>query len=92
MGLCYLHVMARHERLYQHILLRRSDANVSFSELCQLMKHLGFNERVKGDHHIFSQPGIEEILNLQPRGSDAKPYQVKQVRDIVLKFGLRLED
>jgi hypothetical protein len=40
---------------------------------------LDFTERIRGDHHIFSKPGVAEILNLQPRGSLAKPYQAKQV-------------
>ncbi|MBW2038253.1 MAG: type II toxin-antitoxin system HicA family toxin [Deltaproteobacteria bacterium] len=82
--------MGKYERLYQHILLRRSDANVPFSELCQLMKQLGFRERIKGDHHIFTKEGVEEILNLQPKGANAKPYQVKQVRNIILKYELTL--
>jgi len=84
--------MGKYERLYQHILLRRSDANVPFSELCQLMKKLGFMERIKGDHHIFTKEGVEEILNLQPKGSKAKPYQVKQVRNIILEYRLILGD
>ena len=84
--------MAKYEKLYQHILLRRSDANVSFLELCQLMRELGFRERTKGDHHIFTQPGVEEILNLQPKGSKAKAYQVKQVRGVILRYGLTVED
>lgn len=41
-----------------------------------------------GDHHIFSRDGIEEILNVQPRGSQAKAYQVKQVRGVILRYGL----
>ncbi len=32
--------------------------------------------------------GIEEILNLQPKGANAKPYQVKQVRNLILKYKL----
>jgi hypothetical protein len=50
--------------------------------------YLGFQERVRGDHHIFSRTGIEEILNLQPKGGKAKPYQVKQVRSLLLKYKL----
>lgn len=84
--------MDRDEKLYQHILLRRSDANVSFSGLRALLQKLGFRERIKGDHHIFTMEGVEEILNLQPLGSNAKPYQVKQVRGVMLKYRLRLED
>ena len=64
-----------------------SDANLAFDDLCYVLRHLGFTERVKGDHHIFSHPEIEEIVNVQPRDGKAKPYQVKQVRNIILKYG-----
>ncbi len=84
--------MGKREKLYQHILMRRSDANVPFNELRALLIYLGFDDRIKGDHHIFTMTGVEEILNLQPRGGKGKPYQVKQVRDIILKYGLRVED
>lgn len=84
--------MSKHDKVLQHILLRRSDANVKFSELCHLMTQLGFRERVNGDHHIFTMTGVEEILNLQPKGANAKPYQVKQVRDVILKYELTLEE
>ena len=83
--------MGRHEKLYEHILLRRSDANVSFDGLCALMLRLGFSRRIRGDHHIFWMEGVEEILNLQPKGANAKPYQVKQVRDLILRYRLRVE-
>ena len=82
--------MGRHERLYEHILMRRSDANVPFEGLCGLLKRLGFDERIKGDHHIFTMEGLDEILNLQPRDGKAKPYQVRQVRNVILRHGLRL--
>ena len=84
--------MSKHDKVLQHILFRRSDANVRFSELCHLMTQLGFRERVNGDHHIFTITGVEEILNLQPKGANAKPYQVKQVRDVILKHELTLEE
>ncbi|MGH2397783.1 MAG: type II toxin-antitoxin system HicA family toxin [bacterium] len=58
------------------------------SDLQKLLIGLGFEERVKGDHHIFTKDGIEEILNLQPKGSMAKPYQVKQVRDVIVRHKL----
>ena len=59
------------------VLRGTSDANVRFDELCMLLKRLGFEERIRGDHHIFTRDGVEEILNLQPRGSLAKSYQVR---------------
>ena len=82
--------MGKLEKVYQHILLRKSDSNVSFENLCTLLKKLGFDERIKGDHHIFTRADIEEILNLQPKGAKAKPYQVKQVRGIILKYNLHV--
>lgn len=62
------------------------------SDLQKLLIGLGFDERIKGDHHIFTKDDIEEILNLQPKGSMAKPYQVKQVRDVIVRYKLGPED
>ena len=72
--------------------MRRSDANVPFDGLCALLKRIGFDERIRGDHHIFTMSGVEEILNLQPRNGKGKPYQVKQVRDVILRYTLNMED
>lgn len=57
-----------------------------------LLRDLGFDERIRGSHHIFMKEGVEEILNLQPKGSKAKPYQVKQVRRVILKYQLTGEE
>jgi hypothetical protein len=78
------------DKLYQHVVMRRGDANVSFEALGSLLKKLGFESRVRGDHYIFWMDGVEEILNLQPVKAKAKPYQVKQVRTMILKYKLSL--
>ena len=65
-----------------------SDANIRFSDLRTLLSRLGFAERVRGSHHIFARDGVAEILNLQPRHSMAKPYQVKQVRKVLVQYKL----
>jgi predicted RNA binding protein YcfA (HicA-like mRNA interferase family) len=83
--------MGRHEKLLAKVLQGTSDANISFAGLCRLLKVLGFVQRIRGSHHIFAKDGVEEILNLQPKGSKAKPYQVKQVRNIILRYKLTLE-
>ena len=70
------------------ILRGASDANIPFDGLRGLLKHLGFDEHIRGSHHIFTKDGVEEILNLQPVGAKAKAYQVKQVRGVILKYGL----
>ena len=80
--------MSKHDKLLDKLLRGTSDANIPFEGLCQLLRRLGFARRVKGSHHIFSRADVEEILNLQPRGPNAKPYQAKQVRDVILKYKL----
>lgn len=84
--------MGTHEKLLVKILRGTSDANIPFSALCQLLKRFGFAERIRGDHHIFTKDEVEEILNLQPKGSKCKPYQVKQVRNLIFKYKLKLEE
>lgn len=75
-------------RGFSNSFCREHPTRISFSDLCQLLRHLGFDERVRGDHHIFTKTGVEEILNLQPKRTKAKPYQVKQVRRVLLKYEL----
>jgi hypothetical protein len=84
--------MSKYEKLLLQILRGASDANISFDGLCQLLRQLGFDERIRGSHHIFTGEGIEEILNLQPLGSKAKAYQVRQVRGVILKYKLGGQD
>jgi predicted RNA binding protein YcfA (HicA-like mRNA interferase family) len=69
----------------------QADANVRFVDLCALLRALGFSERIRGSHHIFSAPGVEELINLQRDGDKAKPYQVRQVRRVVVKYNLGLK-
>lgn len=76
------------EKILNAILRGTSDSNISFGGLCNLLLRLGFQERAKGSHHIFWKDGVTEILDLQPKRSKAKPYQIKQVRAILLKYKL----
>jgi hypothetical protein len=80
--------MSQADRLLLRILRGTSDADIPFEGLCQLLRRLGFDERIRGSHHIFAKEGVEEILNLQPKGRQAKPYQVKQVRAVLLRYRL----
>ena len=72
------------------ILKGTADANIRFRDLEALLLRLGFSERIRGSHRIFTRPEIAEILNLQPLGSHAKAYQVKQVRKLIVQY--RLEE
>lgn len=80
--------MGKYEKLILQILSGVSDANIGFDDLCNLLRRLGFEMRVRGSHHIFRKEGIVEKINLQREGNKAKPYQVKQVRKIILKYKL----
>lgn len=82
--------MAYYKKLLVRILSGTSDANIPFDDICQLMKKLGFAEHIRGSHHIFTKDSVEEILNLQPKGASAKPYQVKQIRTVVVKYKLEV--
>ncbi len=79
--------MSRPTKTLERVLRGNADANIAFDDLCSLLRHLGFDERVKGSHHIFTRDGIDEILNLQPKGGKAKAYQVAQVRDVLVENG-----
>ena len=76
-------------KILENVLRGTSDHNITFAGLCLLLRRIGFEERIKGSHHIFSKESIEEIINLQPQGGGkAKPYQVQQVRNVILKYKL----
>ncbi|MHB1563106.1 MAG: type II toxin-antitoxin system HicA family toxin [Leptospirillum sp.] len=80
--------MSGFERFKERILSGNADANIHFDELCRFLLSLGFDRRIRGDHHIFTRTGVAEILNLQPKRGMAKPYQVKQVRNVVVRYKL----
>ena len=80
--------MSKQEKVLLKILRGTSDTNIPFRDLRKVLLSFGFDERIRGSHHIFSRDDIAEIINLQPKGAKAKPYQVKQVRSLILKYKL----
>ena len=84
--------MNKHAKLLIKVLRGTSDNNISFDDFRSLLIHLGFEERVKGSHHILTKDGIADILNIQTKSGKAKPYQVKQVRSILLKYQINLNE
>jgi predicted RNA binding protein YcfA (HicA-like mRNA interferase family) len=70
------------------VLSGTSDASIRFDDLCSLLESVGFAKRTNGSHNIFRKSGVEEQINLQRDGNNAKPYQVKQVRAVILKYKL----
>lgn len=83
--------MSKHSDLLLMILRGQSDANIPFDDLRALLRHLGFEERIRGSHHIFGIAGLDSQLNLQRDGNKAKVYQVRQVRRAILKHKLGVD-
>jgi hypothetical protein len=84
--------MASISKVMEAVLSGRSDANIRFAALQTMLRALGFAQRVKGGHFIYTKIGVTEIINIQvgSRGK-AKPYQVKQVRGIITRYGLTIK-
>ncbi len=73
-------------KLYTRI---RMNGRASFKELCRIAEAFGFElKRTSGSHHIFQHPAVPGNLNLQPSGKDAKPYQIRQLLDMIDSNGL----
>lgn len=80
--------MGKLENIMAAVLRGASDNNIGFTDLRNLLESLGFEVRIKGDHFIYTKAGVAEIINIQPLGGKAKPYQVKQIRNLILKYKL----
>ena len=81
--------MSQFEKILLAVLSGTRDSNIPFADLQVVLTRLGFVCRVKGDHFIYTRDGVEEIINIQPTANrKAKPYQVKQVRSIILRYRL----
>lgn len=80
--------MGQIEKILEKVVRGASDTNIAFDDLRRLLGSLGFSERIKGSHHIYRHPDVVEKINLQRSGAKAKPYQVRQVREILLKYRL----
>ncbi len=66
--------------------------SISFTDFCSLIEAFGFSlSRIRGSHHIFTHPGIPELVNVQQVGGKAKPYQIRQFLKLVEEYNLKLE-
>jgi predicted RNA binding protein YcfA (HicA-like mRNA interferase family) len=83
--------MANAQKVYLKVI--EGQGTISFRDLERLLTRLGFRlDRIAGSHHIYLHPQVSRPINIQPLGKDAKPYQIRQLRDIIREFGLKLED
>jgi predicted RNA binding protein YcfA (HicA-like mRNA interferase family) len=67
--------------------------NVAFGDMINMVEGFGFRlARVSGSHHIYTNPEIPELVNLQEVKGEAKPYQIRQFLRLVERYNLTLED
>ena len=76
------------KNVYDMVMSGKSDNNIRFADLQNLLYGLNFSYRVKGDHFIYYREDISEIINIQPRGNKAKGYEVKQIRLLFKKYAI----
>ena len=73
--------------------LLSSTRNVRFSEVVACAEAFRFRlDRVNGSHHIFVHREIPELLNLQNVKGEAKPYQIKQLLQLIETHNLQMEE
>ncbi len=78
------------DKILKKVLFAKNDNNIKFKDLIKLLNQLGFEYRIKGDHHIFYKNDVDEIINIQPNKNMAKAYQVKQIRNIIIKYKMEV--
>jgi len=84
-------VTAKQRKLLEKALAGSKD--IRFSEAVVLAEGFGFRlSRTSGSHHIFVHPQVQELVNLQNVHGKAKPYQIRQLLQLVERYDLRLRD
>ena len=67
--------------------------NLTFAEFRLLLEAYGWTlDRVGGSHHVYRHPLTARPFPVTPDGKDARRYQLKQARDMIELFGLRMDD
>lgn len=76
-------------KVYHDVMSGKSDSNIRFADLRNLLEEYGFTCRIRGDHFIYKRNDIPDRINIQPVGNKSKAYQVKQIRQIFIKYGIK---
>lgn len=83
--------MTQLEKLYAQLIANRGD--MRFADFLRIVEAFGFvHVRTKGSHQSYAHSACPRLLVLQPKGKDAKRYQVREFLDMVEQYGLTLDD
>lgn len=83
--------MSKIEKLYEEIVTSQSAESIRFDDLVHVLRRLGFSERIRGSHHLFTMEGVTDLVNIQRKSADAKGYQIRQIQYIIKKYNLRIK-
>ena len=76
--------------LYEKVL--SGQGTIAFLDFEALLSALGFVFRgQKGSHRIYLHKAVDRPFPIQPDGKDAKRYQVRELRDMIRKYGIGLD-
>ena len=83
--------MAKLKKIFEKVLA--GSKNIAFNDFILLVEGFGFHlSRVSGSHHIFVHPKVKELVNLQNVKGPVKPYQIKQLMELVERYNLEIEE
>ncbi|MCI8874160.1 MAG: type II toxin-antitoxin system HicA family toxin [Lachnospiraceae bacterium] len=81
--------MSRYDKIRSDILSGKCDKNISETDMRFFLDKIGaVNRRTNGSHIQYTIDNIPELINIQPKNGKIKPYQVKEIRNIVKKYRL----
>lgn len=84
--------MVKPAKLYEQ-LLQSTSRSIAYRDFIALVEALGFvHVRTRGSHQAYSHAACPRLLILQPKGKDAKRYQVRELLDMIEEYGLTLEE
>ena len=84
--------MTKIGKLYAGV-LRNPGGTLDFREFERLIVATGFvMMRIRGSHRAYRHPDVDQLLVIQPRGKEAKPYQVREFLDMIEAYKLTVED
>ena len=83
--------MTRIDKLYASVLASPGQI-VAFQDFVALIESFGFRHvRTKGSHRSYTHPRCPRLLVIQPKGKDAKRYQVREFLDMIEEYRLQRE-
>jgi predicted RNA binding protein YcfA (HicA-like mRNA interferase family) len=67
--------------------------DIRFRGFEQPLRAFGFEfDRQSGSHRIYRHPELRVPMNIKPEEGKAKPYQIRQLLELVETYGLRLRE